>query len=164
MEGELEFLDPDGVPEFDGLPQPIVDRGQLGERLVVDVVDGPSGQLLGDPALQPEDVVDVVAAQRGDDVAAVGDQLHESLAPQGQQSLADGGHTHAEFGRGLVEADELARAHAARHDHIAHVHRDVVGQLGTASEITRRPGCGRGHDFSSAGRVPASSAGPGRGR
>ncbi len=55
VEGELEFLDPDGVPEFDGLPQPIVDRGQLGERLVVDVVDGPSGQLLGDPALQPED-------------------------------------------------------------------------------------------------------------
>lgn len=84
--------------------------------------------------------MNVVPAERGDHVAAVGNQFDESLAAQGQERLADGCDADTQVRRRLVEADEVTRANAPGHDQVADVHGDVVRQLGSAAQGAARWG------------------------
>ena len=64
--------------------------------------------------LQPEDVLDVATGERRDHVPAVRLELHHALAAQRPQRLAHRRDADAEFGGGLVEADERCPAAARR--------------------------------------------------
>jgi hypothetical protein len=129
MKRELDARDGLGIVGPDGLRKRVGDAVKLVDFGVGDVVGGRGRQFLGDRCLQPEDVLDVLPAQRQHDVTAVRFELHHALTAQFQQSLAHRRDADPEFGRGLIEADKCARTQRPGHDCRPQVARDFVGQL-----------------------------------
>src|SRR5699024_3160026 len=92
---------------------------------------------LGQDRLQPEDVLDVLAAHRRDHVPAPGDQRHQPLAAEGEQRLADRGPAHAERGRRFVARHEVPGPDLPAHDPGADVVRALLGELRALGQSSR---------------------------
>jgi len=131
VERELRRHDGVGLTAVDGRGQLIVEGAQLGEVVIGGIAGRRHREFLGDGALQPEDVLDVVAAQRNNDVSAVWFEVHHALAAEFEERFANRGDADTQLGGGLVEADEGARTQCPGHDRRAQMGGHLVRQLCT---------------------------------
>src|SRR5580658_635278 len=93
-----------------------------------DLLRGTRCQFAGQHRLRPEEVMDVLLGERGDDEAAPRDLNHETLVAQGEQTFANRRIAHPDRLSDAVHPQKVTWTYFPGNDELANVTGDLVRQ------------------------------------
>ena len=118
-----------------GFLQLDLDCFEFAQLIIGDVDSGPRGQLSADVSLHVRDVGDVAPGYRQHHEPAAGQLGDQAFGPQREQRFTHRRDADAQLGGQLVQPDVGPRGVTAVEDPATDQARNVVGKLGSRSEI-----------------------------
>ena len=138
MKPEVELLELVLVGALGSRLKIRVEPFKPGNRFGIAVRDSPGSEFPGEKALAGEDVTNVVARQRDDDVAAAGLKPYQALGAQFQECFAHRGGADVQVLRDRLGADEISAVQFAGDDQVAYVRSSLGAQLRAMATVLPR--------------------------